>query len=324
MSMMETAAIAGSVDSAEAGLRRLLARGDALAGTVAPVLRHLLANDDNSLFSDEIVARIRGMVFDLARQLLGPATDGEGEPWQDEGSADAISILAGLLYADPALLAHLHAIALEWQLAERLQSNQTVDPVLSPLLQALISSQESETAALAMKLLASQARFCQTQRRMQLPLLELPADLLHATLISLREMPGMDPEMEEKAVAAEAAIRASYDEGGGRLGLLARLVSGMGMGVLAALSLRHAGVAIFLSALATGSGQDRDAAVLSTTDTQLARLALALRMAGLKSEAVQEELYVMNPDFSLPEGFSGIGPDRAAAILAATRGYGGG
>lgn len=26
-------------------------------GTIAPILRHLLANDDHSLFSDEIIAR---------------------------------------------------------------------------------------------------------------------------------------------------------------------------------------------------------------------------------------------------------------------------
>ena len=309
---METAANAGRIDSAEEDLRAQLARGDVLAGTVAPVLRHLLANDDNSLFSDEIMARVRGMVSHLARQLLGH------HPGEEQGEA-ALSALSDALIANPPLLTHVHAMALEWQLAERLQSSLAIDPILSPLLQALISSPDGETGALAMKFLASQARFCQTQRRMQLALPELPADLLHSALMSLRAISGMDTESDAFA-SAETAIRASYDEGGSRLGLLSRLVTGMGMGALAALSIRHAGVAIFLSALAIGSGQDRDAVVLSTTETQLARLALALRAAGLKPEAVQEELYAMNPGFALPEGFELIGQDRAAAILVAAGG----
>ena len=113
-----------------------------------------------------------------------------------------------------------------------------------------------------------------------------------------------------------ARIRASYDESRSRLGLISRLVTGMGGGATAALSLTHAGVAMFLSALALASGQERDAAVLATNEGQLARLALALRAAGLKPTAVEEQFVSLHPDVSLPDGFDSLGADRAAALLA--------
>jgi hypothetical protein len=91
----------------------------------------------------------------------------------------------------------------------------------------------------------------------------------------------------------------------------------MGGGALAALSISHAGVAIFASALSIASGQSRDMAVLSTNEAQLARLALALRAAGLKPAAVEEQFLSLHPEVALPEGFEQLGSDRAAAMLAA-------
>jgi hypothetical protein len=90
----------------------------------------------------------------------------------------------------------------------------------------------------------------------------------------------------------------------------------MGGGAIAALSVDHAGVAIFLSALSIGSGQDRDLTILSTNNRQLARLALALRASGLKPKAVEEQFAYLHPEFSLPEGFDDLRADRAAALLA--------
>ena len=48
--------------SLEEVLRDDLAQGDAVIRTLAPILRHVLTNDDYSLFSDEIVARVRGFL----------------------------------------------------------------------------------------------------------------------------------------------------------------------------------------------------------------------------------------------------------------------
>lgn len=301
--MSDVAAHPRTTDPVELRLREALEQGDAVLGTVAPVLRHLLASDDSGLFGDAILARVRGMTADAARQL---AEQAEADP----------ALLAAALTDNPAFLGHVHALVLEWQLTERLQATLALDPVLSPLLQALIGSADETTAALAMKFLAAQARFGQSQRRMRLPLAELPGDLLHAGLVAMRGVAGTQPEADRRAAVAEAAIRADYDESRSRLGLAARLVTGMGAGAIAALSIHHAGAAMFLSALAVASAQDRDVAALSTSETQRTRLALALCAAGLRPATIEEQLLALDPDSALPQGIERMPPDRAAALLA--------
>lgn len=295
-------------------LRLELAEGDAMIGTLGPILRHLLATDDHSLFSDETIARVRGMVGSLARQLLHAEADAAGVEFPENFVAERADPLTGALMNHAALLNHLHALTIEWQLAKRLHSRNGVDPVLSPLLQALIASSDPDTATAAMTALAAQARFVQGLRRMELALTELPGDLFHTALVTQRTLAG-DAEGAASEVA-ETRLRAHFDESRGRLGLLARLVTGMGGGAIAALSIDHAGVAIFLTALSIGSGQDRDLAVISTNDRQLARLALALRAAGLKPAAVEEQFVYLHPDVALPEGFEQLRADRAAALLS--------
>lgn len=319
--MNENTATAAANPPVEVALSEDLAHGDALIGTIAPILRHLLANDDHSLFSDEIVARVRGMMHDVARQLLDALAAAAGQPDTREHDPEAYDAIVHGFIADQAFLTHTHALALEWQLTERLQARLALDPVLSPLLQALIASPEGATGATAMALLAAQARFVQNQRRMQLPLAELPADLLHSALQALRAHAGAE---EIHRVSAETAIRVQYDESRSRLGLIERLIAGMGGGASAALSITNAGAAMFLSALSLASGQSRDTAVLSTNEGQLARLALALRASGLKSKAVEEQFLSLHPDVSLPEGFEMLGADRAAALLARSTAYPGG
>ncbi|MEY4721281.1 MAG: hypothetical protein RIQ46_1006, partial [Pseudomonadota bacterium] len=264
--MIQSAAISQAPASVEAVLREELAHGDAMLGTIAPILRHLLANDDHSVFGDEIIARVRGVTGEIARQLLDAAAGAD----RAEPQAEQVDGLAAVLVEVPGFLAHVHALALEWQLVQRLQSRLALDPVLSPLLQALIASSDAATSGLAMNLLAAQARFCQAQKRMKLPLGELPGDLLHGALEALRARLS-----DGEAVArAESAIRARYDESCSRLGLAARLVMGMGAGAVAALSITHAGASLFLSALSLATGQNRDLTVLSTNEAQMARLAL--------------------------------------------------
>ncbi len=302
--------------SVEAVLRQDLAHSDALLGTIPPILRHLLANDDHSVFSDEIIARVRGMMEHLARQLLDALGEAAGESERGEHEPQQIAALVDNFVAHPAFLTHVHALALEWQLTERLQARVALDPVLSPLLQSLIAAPEGETAGSAVALLAAQARFAQAQRRMELPLGELPGDLLHAAVLALHAAAGSDAG--EQAAAADRLIRNRHDPARSRLGLLARLIGGMGGGAVAALSVTHAGVALFITALSLGSGQDRDLAVLSTNEGQLPRLALALRCAGLKAAGIEEQFLALHPDIALPEGFDMLGADRAAAMLANT------
>lgn len=299
-------------------LRAELAHGDAMIGTIVPIMRHLLASDDHSVFSEEIVARSRAMLEDIARQLLVARAEAAEAESPRATDGDELAVLVNGLCADPTLLGHVHALAVEWQLTERLHARLGLDPVLSPLLQALIASTEPAVSSAGMSLLAAQTRFTQAQRRMQLSLMELPADLLHAALVALQTHGG---GQDAHAAAAERKLCEQFDEGRSRLGLMTRLVLGMGGGAHAALSIEHAGVALFLTALSIATGQDRALATLATNEGQAARLALALSSAGMKSGLVEQQFAALHPDISLPEGFGDLGADRAAAVLSHGRTY---
>ena len=212
-------------ENVEIGLRDELLHGDALIGTIAPILRHLLANDEHSVFSDEIIARVRGMLGDIARQLLNELAVAAGSPDDRDHAPERIAQMVESLVGHAGFLAHIHALALEWQLTERMQARLALDPVLAPLLQALIASIDAGVASSAMALLAAQARFATSQRRMQLPLGELPGDLVHTALLVLRGQAGDDADSQAAAVQAEQALRGRFDESRSRLGLIARIVT---------------------------------------------------------------------------------------------------
>ena len=319
---MTMAALNPTPDSnVEAILGDELLQGDFVLATIAPVLGHLLANHDNSLFSDEVVARVQGMIRHIAQQILVVHGGTVGAPDPVQFAAERETRLAVEIAADPALLLHCHALAIESQLAERLRERGALDPVLSPLLQSLIASDDAEVAEGAMGLLAAQARFIETQRRMELPLRELTGELFHNALIAFVETFG--PEDGAAVERSVDALRSGFDESDSRIGLLARIVTGMGAGSRAALSLHHAGAALFLTALGLATGQERSLAVLSTNDRQLARLALSLRAAGLKPGEVEEQFLYLHPDIALPEGFETLRVDQAGAMLAASRGFAG-
>ncbi|MCB2089175.1 MAG: hypothetical protein KDD98_10180 [Sphingomonadaceae bacterium] len=322
MAMVTTGMTQNPEIPVESILRDELAHGDVVLGTIGPIMGHLLANHDHSLFSDEIVSRVRGMITDVARQLLlalaeaGENADPRG--FAQEHSAALTEQMAG----HPPFLCHCHAMALEWHLTERLERRGTIDRVLSPLLQSLIASDDTGTASTAMSALAAQARFTQQQQRMELPIRELPGDLFHHALLSLAAFAG--PQAELVCRDAQKALRERYDESSSRLGLLTRLVLGMGNGSRAALSINHAGVALWLTALSMASHQDRDLTIVSTNDRQLARLALGLRAAGLKPAEVEEQFVYIHPHVSLPEGFDMLRADRAAEMLDASGSTGSG
>ena len=298
-----------------------LAAADLALANVSPILRHLLGNDDHALFSDRIVAQVRAQIEDLARQLAISSDAAMGHPDPRETANFTAPGLAEAFIASPAILAHAHALALEAQLAERLATRLALDPVLSPLLQALIASTDSNTSATAMALLAAQARFVQAQRRGELPLAELPGDLLHVVLLAMQtHAAGDDPACQRSCAALETAIRGTFDEAANRLGLLGRLVGAIGGGAIAALDIEHACVALFVTALGLGAGLDRDAAMLATSEAQSPRLALALLASGAKPALVEQQFYALHPGVTLPEGFETLRADRAAALLVGAGG----
>lgn len=305
---------ASSLESVEATLRDDLAQGDSVLLTATPILRHLLVNEDQALFGDEIVARVRGMLSDIARQLLYAQAEvaraSDRAAYAQVRSEPLVAALAN----EAALLSHVHAQTIEALLVRKLQKRTGIDPVLSPLLQELVASKDDATASLAMAAITAQARFMQHQQRMALPLGELPGDQFHCAMLAFRQCTG-----EEKGAAnAESQLREAFDESLGRLGLISQLVMRMGRDAPRSLDADHAGMAVFATALAMAAGQPRDVTMLSFSDRQFSRLALALRAAGLKQSAVEEQFLYLHPEVVLPEGFDALRADRAAALLAAS------
>jgi hypothetical protein len=161
-----------------------------------------------------------------------------------------------------------------------------------------------------MSTLAGQSRFAQSQRRMELPLGELPAELFHACLARI------------PASAALAQVQAAYDEATSRIGLLARLVAAMRRGAVAALALDHAGLALFASALAEAARHPRPGVVLACHEGQRMRLALLLRAAGQGAASIERQLGLVGPAAHLPRALADLAPGRAAALLASGDGAG--
>ena len=302
------------VASDHESLRDALVRGNATLARIGPILAHLMAAPDHSLFSDEIIARIRGMCHHLAWQVLRAQAEAAGQAGREAFAERHGAALAEHMLATPGLLAHCHALALEWQLTERLETQYGIDPVLSPLVQELIASEDSGLASSAMASLTAQARFAQAQRRMELPLAELPGDIFHDLLMNWRAYSGQ--LRSDAMIRAEAKLRNAFDEGAGRIALMSRVIASMGGEGRRALDIDHGGAAFYLTALATRTGQSRVAAVLSTNHEQTARLALGLRAAGLDSAEVERQVLRIDPKAVPPREIAEMPPEAARQILS--------
>ncbi|MFM2372657.1 MAG: hypothetical protein RIS85_2379 [Pseudomonadota bacterium] len=296
----------------EALLRDDLRHADQAVVHMAPILRHLLRNDDSAVFSDEVIARVRGMLADLERQLIRALGDAAGfaRPSALQGGGDAG--LADALSAQGRLLNHLHMLALEWQLTERLQARLGIDPVLTPLLQDFVASPDPDTAARGMNLLAAQARFGQAIRRMQMPLAELPDDL-HELAIAVM-LASVADDVVGTAAADEAALflRRTRTAHTARIDLLRDALDACTEIPLP----DKAGVALFLTAMATRSAIARDMAIMATTESQMARLQLLLASAGLERDGIVAVFAAFHPEMVLPVDVETLDPSRAAAMLA--------
>ena len=305
-----------SDQSVDADLRAELARGDMALSTVTPVLTHFLNTHDRSLFSDSIIARVRGMLRSAAYRLLRVEAEeiGANDAFAyAESRADA---LAEELTRHASFLGHCHALSIEWQLADRLRSRNGIDPVLSPLLQSLIASNDGELSSAAMGTLAAQARFFEQQKRMEMPLAELPYDQF-ANLVGVWRRQREDVT-DDLASTVESRIRQTRSENEARLSLLGRTFRALGKRTDVALSLTHAGAALFLTALAHKAGQERDIAVISTNDRQLLRFALSLRAAGLNPAETRAQLRCLHPEATLPTAVDQVTTQDARALLSSS------
>ena len=306
--MNDSAESEGDAAAVDRILKVAVDRGDTTLGTVAPILGHLTLNAENSLFSDQIVAQVRGMAADVAKQFLrtGQPDAASLSSMEQDGLADAF------LRCDP-FITHCHVLAIEGDLAQKLNDRFGIDAVLTPMLQALIASDTEDTQRLAMSVLSAQARFIQHYRRMELPINELPGAVFEALLsvFEAREGPA-------DCAATSEVLRARYNDGHGRLVLLERLLANMGKGAQAALSLPHAGLALFLSALAQCAPIDRTLAVYSTHERQVDRLILSMRASGMKFGAIEEQMALLQPDHPIPPGMEQLRIERARTLLEAS------
>ncbi|WFL77131.1 hypothetical protein P7228_14230 [Altererythrobacter arenosus] len=315
--MSETSADISNATKVEALFRSDLEQGDRALAGVAPVLSYLLANSAQSLITDDLLARMRGMLADISGQLMRIEADAAAPlPPSAQGDA-AQDRLIERLASDSTILSHCFAMAAEAQLSEELEQRLGIDQVLTPLMQELIASDDAKTAELAMAAMSAQARFVQARRRMGLSLGDLPADLFDQLCSAWSDIANRSAAATR--AKGEAMLRASYDESAGRAALLTRLVGAIGGGAQAALAIEHGGVALFTTALGRLSRQPRELAVLSCHASQSSRLALGLRAAGLSTERVVQQVLQLHPEFAFPANFGELSAERARELLRESR-----
>ncbi|KEO91511.1 hypothetical protein EH31_02250 [Erythrobacter longus] len=294
----------------DAFLRDEMARGNRALRSVAPVIGHMLDSEGPSLFGDAIVARLRGMINDIAAQFVGELPL---NPENSEMLKALVDVVAQQLASDETVVDHLYSVALEGHLTAKLKQTASIDPVLSPLMQELIASDKPEIAEIAMSTMAAQSRFAQSQNRMEMPVGELPFEVFSRVLDLFEAAPlGAGKHHIDAAIAK---LKRAYDEGAGRIGLLARLSSSMHGGAIAALDLSHAGLALFASAMASLTGQPREHAVFACHEAQIVRLALMLKAAGLSAHAIEGQLAVLGGTKPLPDGFAALSQSVAQDTL---------
>jgi hypothetical protein len=78
-------------------------------------------------------------------------------------------------------------------------------------------------------------------------------------------------------------------------------------------------VALWRSAVAARSGQDRDRTACAVADPSLGRLLLTLRAAGVAPAEAERQALRTQPDAVLPRGLQDIGTREAAQWLAAAQ-----
>lgn len=312
--MMEAGVPLRDDKTIEDALHDALMRGDAAISSASTVLRLLLDNENRVLFTDEIVARTRGMINDLARQLLQASTRfGHARKPFAWGSEQTQKLIKNLI-ADNVLLDHVHAMALEFHLSMELQECHALDPALSPLLQAQAGSGDHDAAGNVMQLVAAQTQFHQQTRRMELPLDELPPGLFDRALQILRVDSEDDPDSFHEIAEH---LRSNRDSGHSRLALLVRQLAQLDNASVA-LVLPMAGVSLFFTALAGVTRQDRSALVLAANERRAVRFILSLRAAGLEPGAIADVLAWLSPDVALPDCFQSLGVDDAWGVLEET------
>lgn len=263
---------AGPVPDAPAALRE----ADRRLASAGRLVAQRVIHGPSRLIDDETMARVGGLLADLAAQALAG----------QEHDQATIRNLAAMLASEPAILLHCHALVIEWRLAAAARTDAVLPPILREALER--GGEPDEVALIAPDVVAALTRVDQALGRMTLPWSELPGDLQHLAL-GLR-----NALLAEIGLDAGAIRPAAMGEG--RLALLARLPGVMGARAPEALDWGRAGVALFLTAMALATGAPRELVTIATAEDDPVRLALLLRAAGLGRSAAIAQLLLIRPD----------------------------
>ncbi|MXP25293.1 hypothetical protein GRI39_04440 [Altererythrobacter indicus] len=261
--------------------------------------------DDPLLFSDRIVAHSRGMLSNIAYQLVTYLEDNSNNNNKISVFSDKVDELYNSLLSDQEVLDFVHAEALEWQLADRLETQLGLDPVTPPILQELVRSDQVELAQLAKDVQAVQANAAQMARRMEMPLKALPADIFHKVLL-IFEKGYIETQQAHTVAQLCVSLRETYAERKRRINKIARMLLLMGRRLREALFIEKAGVAIFSTALAAASGEERRRLIYTLSESQASRLGLTMRAAGLSEEEINEQIALLHPGLSVDIPFDRI------------------
>lgn len=301
-------AIAAPQDAPPDAVAAALARSDRMQVVVPAILRHLMGEGDNALLHDDVLAHMRGMLDHLAECLLARAESSASRP-----PLALVERLTQALSESEELLAHLHAVALEWRVTRRLEARGLTEPVLTPLLQDLVASGE-DRAQTAMAFVSAQARFVQSSRRLQLDWRELPADLLHHCLVCLRALERNGAIDSARAVQS---IRSEYDEAASRQALAETLIAQLSS-LNDTLDPEQAGFALFATGLAAAARTERKLAVVACSESDPIRLGLLLLAAGADRSTCEASLLAIRQEATLPSGLLELDRRAAARLLDAT------
>ncbi|KQM17380.1 hypothetical protein [Novosphingobium sp. Leaf2] len=308
--MIDTASHAANLNDAEAVLLDALANAERASGAA----RSFLAQAARSPASDDVSEETRVRTYAALASLAVAVLDGLVGAAGARHQPAEVDVVIRVLSECPALLEHLRADVIEWQLTQRLHDTLALDPVAPPLLQQLVAQPDHRAAATAF--LTAQMYWCRAHARMNMTLGNLPYAVQNQVCGVIQALGASEPDLADRANIVCADVRSASDPAADRERCSAKVLELLGLDAPAALRVQEAGVALFLTALARRTMQSRTAVAGWTDEAQAARLAVSLRAAGTDPGDIRQQLLALHFDDALAEGLAQIAPQQASDMLA--------
>lgn len=296
-------------------LRAWVARARGYRTLIEGIVADLAVTHDDALFNEEILAFVRGGARALATEILRrQATLATRSGSYDDTYARSIA-LSELLLRNAELRRLLHVSAIDATLCHLIADRSHTDPVLSPALVALADDTDDRCAGLAMAAMSAQALFLRNHRRKTIALLDLPAEILHATLLDTRSFP---TEIGDEDIArAELLCRTEYSEASTRLAIFDALVDCIDDRFTGSLTMDSMGVPLFLSTLARRIDQSYASLVFAAAQRTAPNFGLCLKSAGLSDAEIFRHFDILGHDDAAKQDWSAVDIGSAGKLLLA-------